>query len=364
MYRDNHGYYGVNLDKVNIYLNSNKSITGVTPIYTIHRNRTLTPVENAEGWYQYAVNLPTASMEYAYIIFEGVSDGGNVIYMDDIVIDQKEDCPAPVNFHVTYNSDCDAVLTWNVPAPLSGAPSPIEGYNIYRDDNLIASNITANTYTDSNFDTSEGHTWSVSTVCAEGETNPVSVTKSVCSNGDECVPVIDLEVTYNSDCEAEITWNMPQRSTPTPSRGDNSVLLYSTHNRLLLKTTVEQPDGYQQPVAGTIGNYEAMALVNGEIYTSIFDGVTNAFGKIDQKNGELTFIKFNGAPDVSSMAWSAANNTLYATIWGSLTNSVFGKIDIATGNFTQLGTLPSTFFIAIDNDGVCYALSMKAIRHH
>ena len=55
-------------------------------------------------------------------------------------------------------------------------------YNIYRDNNLIASNVTATTYTDSGFTTSQGHTWSVRTVCSGGgESAPATVTKDACS---------------------------------------------------------------------------------------------------------------------------------------------------------------------------------------
>ena len=87
MYRDNE--YSNNSDRVNIYLSSTKSKTGITPIYTVHRSRSLAPVETgADGWYEYTINLPTASMSSAYVILEGVSGWGNKIYLDDIKIER------------------------------------------------------------------------------------------------------------------------------------------------------------------------------------------------------------------------------------------------------------------------------------
>jgi len=87
MYRENVNQYGgvEYLDKVNVYLSTTPTITGL-PLLTIHRCRLLDPVESDNGWYEYILDLPTDSMERAYVIFEGVSDYGNNIYMDDIEI--------------------------------------------------------------------------------------------------------------------------------------------------------------------------------------------------------------------------------------------------------------------------------------
>ncbi|MDR0206345.1 MAG: M6 family metalloprotease domain-containing protein [Bacteroidales bacterium] len=86
MYRDNG--FPCKTDKVNIYLSSNHSITGLIPVLTIHRSRELAPViTTANGWYEYTVNLPTSSMSNAYVIFEGVSNYGNNIFVDDIKIE-------------------------------------------------------------------------------------------------------------------------------------------------------------------------------------------------------------------------------------------------------------------------------------
>ena len=54
-------------------------------------------------------------------------------------------------------------------------------YNVYRDNVLIAANINTTTYTDTGFNTQEGHTWSVKVVCSEdNESDPISITKPAC----------------------------------------------------------------------------------------------------------------------------------------------------------------------------------------
>jgi len=66
-----------------------------------------------------------------------------------------------------------------------GSAAPV--YNVFRDGVQIATNITTTSYLDdSGFDPTEGHTWSVATVCGGYPVEPVSVTKRQCSFGD-CV---------------------------------------------------------------------------------------------------------------------------------------------------------------------------------
>jgi sucrose-6-phosphate hydrolase SacC (GH32 family) len=56
----------------------------------------------------------------------------------------------------------------------------LKGYNIYRGDLKVASEITQTTFTDAGFDTFAAQTWEVKTVCLNGESNPVSATMPAC----------------------------------------------------------------------------------------------------------------------------------------------------------------------------------------
>ena len=70
-------------------------------------------------------------------------------------------CEFPNNIEVTYTEDCEAIITWD-------ALSNSEGYDIYRNDTLIASNVLTTSYTDQGFEISAGHTWGVSSKCNNG----------------------------------------------------------------------------------------------------------------------------------------------------------------------------------------------------
>jgi hypothetical protein len=79
-------------------------------------------------------------------------------------------------------------------------------YNIYRDNILIAANVTGATHSDLDFDIDEMHTWSIKAVCNGDESAPASVTKGVCS---ECYSLYNFAVNYTEDCKAKLTWNEP-----------------------------------------------------------------------------------------------------------------------------------------------------------
>jgi hypothetical protein len=82
MYRDNG--YASTPDKVNIYASETQDMTGLTPIKTVNRSRSLAPVETADGWYQYEAIIPGQAGSQYYIGIEGVSGYGNNIYLDEV----------------------------------------------------------------------------------------------------------------------------------------------------------------------------------------------------------------------------------------------------------------------------------------
>jgi len=87
-------------------------------------------------------------------------------------------CYQPTNLVVTYTSDCEkANLSWSAPTGVTDV-----SYNIYREDDRIASNVKTTTYTDANFNSSVWHTWSVKVACPSGgESNPTVAAKPACS---------------------------------------------------------------------------------------------------------------------------------------------------------------------------------------
>jgi len=131
-------------------------------------------------------------------------------------------CQSVTDLVANYNNDCQAVLTWTAPA---GATK----FNVYRGSELIAPNITTTTYTDVSADPTKGYTWSVMVVCSGGgESSPVLVTKGAC-----LVPpaaVTNLAVTYNDNCDAQLTWTASVGATYYKVYRDNAVIEPGTVN--------------------------------------------------------------------------------------------------------------------------------------
>lgn len=134
MYRDNMA--PEQADKVNIYLSSTTDITGLAPVFTVHRPRKMSPVEPAAGWYQYVVPLATASMETAYVLLEAVGAGGANIYVDLAEIGAF--CYPPQNVSASLvvgdYGMYRGLVEWEAPKPKTDA---LAGYKVYRGSMLL-----------------------------------------------------------------------------------------------------------------------------------------------------------------------------------------------------------------------------------
>jgi len=127
---------------------------------------------------------------------------GTVTFMPPYII--PEPCNPIKNLVVLYSTDCSSTtLTWDAPA---------EGdftYNIYRDDDQIHT-INETSYLDNTFDPCEGHTWAVTVVCDDGESEPVEKSLPACIEGCEHDPVTNFTVEFTEDCSAALlSWSAP-----------------------------------------------------------------------------------------------------------------------------------------------------------
>jgi hypothetical protein len=115
---------------------------------------------------------------------------GLCIAIDDITVSLPSACNPASNLDVAYFSDCSAILKWDAPVDtkvktLTDIPEQSKNhsaflYNIYRD-NMKITSVNTESYTDSDFDASQEHTWAVTVVCDdENETEPVSKEMQSC----------------------------------------------------------------------------------------------------------------------------------------------------------------------------------------
>ena len=133
MYRDTGSQD--NLDRVNVYLSETTEIENADLLLTVHRSTIQTPTASV-GWRQYFVNLPSASMEKARIIFEAVAVYGNsMIYLDDISIEQVSvdaeiaaivTPPVGNNDNLTNSEQVKALVKNNGSSALSGFELTLE----------------------------------------------------------------------------------------------------------------------------------------------------------------------------------------------------------------------------------------------
>ncbi len=104
-------------------------------------------------------------------------------------------------------------------------------------------------------------------------------------------------------------------------------------------------------------NIQCMEYIDGTMYGIIYDkySYVNDLVTVDMSTGALTTIQGGIPTDGIGLAYNEVDGKTYVSTW----DKKFGSIDLATGDFTPIGSLPYIISIAIDNEGVCYAQSLK-----
>lgn len=112
-------------------------------------------------------------------------------------------------------------------------------------------------------------------------------------------------------------------------------------------------------LTGIATDITCMEYIDGTIYGITYDydpeESYNSLITIDMETGALTSIKSHIAADGIGLAYNIADGKTYVSTW----DMKFGSIDLVTGDYTNIGTTPYSFTIAIDNGGVCYAQSFN-----
>lgn len=177
MYRDDQ----VSVSRIEIYLSENGDVPESAPAFTAYRRMSIGEQTDTEGWYEYRIELDCSAIEAGYILFHTLSYGGSYsIHVDDIKVFS---CQAPANFQAELTEGdgiCTAHLSWNTPEQTTL-------FNIYRDNQLVASNITTASYTDNDITLGE-HQWHIRSACSGEESNPAYATAT-------CTPIYTITAT-------------------------------------------------------------------------------------------------------------------------------------------------------------------------
>ena len=98
-------------DRVNVYLNTEMTLTGATLLKTIHRSTHLSPAVEEPGWYQCDIDFDSPSSP-VFLFIEAVGDHGSDIYLDEIAISNTT-LPAPSVTVPESNSHADVRVAPN-----------------------------------------------------------------------------------------------------------------------------------------------------------------------------------------------------------------------------------------------------------
>jgi hypothetical protein len=107
-------------DQLDIYINTQKNISGAVKLGNILITRMKNPTEAANGWFEYMYELPASfNSSTNHIIFRATGFSANAVYLDDVTVEAFT-CNKPTNATATNVLTTSATLNWNAPA--SGTP--------------------------------------------------------------------------------------------------------------------------------------------------------------------------------------------------------------------------------------------------
>ncbi len=102
-------------------------------------------------------------------------------------------------------------------------------------------------------------------------------------------------------------------------------------------------------------NLQCMEYIDGTMYGITYNNSgSNDLVTVDMSTGALTTVKSGITADGIGLAHNEVDGKTYVSTW----DKKFGSIDLTTGTYTNISTVPYIFTIAIDNVGVCYAQSL------
>lgn len=108
MYRDNS--IATRRDRLSVYAGTTPDVKSAQLLGTVNRLPSLEPIVEKEGWYKYEFNIPFSGD--VYVIFDGQSQRGKEIFIDDVRIADMVACPAPYGISVGEVSATTCKISW------------------------------------------------------------------------------------------------------------------------------------------------------------------------------------------------------------------------------------------------------------
>lgn len=149
---------------VRVYASTTGDITGATELGFLYRNCTQTDgnvvtAETASGWYTYEFTIPFTGT--CYIILRGENQYGSATYLDNFIVREAPSCLPVSALTIDATTSSSLTLTW------TDAINTSATYSIYdmSDTSLVASNISATTYTVDNLDANTAYEYGVIADC-------------------------------------------------------------------------------------------------------------------------------------------------------------------------------------------------------
>ena len=145
-----------------------------------------------------------------------------------------------------------------------------------------------------------------------------------------------------------------------PSRGLTSPVYLGTEMDGIYKTTMNNLTQWTNIYLDDEKYIQSMEYINGNIYAIFVVDVEIAEGeffpipglmKIDPNTDEITIIQNVVHADATGLAWNPIDDQVYVTTW----YKELSRIDLVTGETTDIAEVDDVYTIAIDNDGICYA---------
>jgi hypothetical protein len=221
------------------------------------------PEETPTGYQIYLQGVEIAIVDELTYTFNNLANGNYTVEIAALYDDDCDPvkvsksftiiyCPPVTNLSVTFGSDCEAILTWNAP---TGITNPI--YDIYRDNTLIAEGITAETYTDSQFNFTISHEW-----CITAMVNGVE-SISVCVSGTCSLPFYIITATASAGGIIN-----PSGTIPVLSGRDITFTFVANTGYTLKQVLV---DGVNVPNAVANNSYTFTQVLSAHTISAIFE---------------------------------------------------------------------------------------------